>query len=155
MGLKIPSRYTYSNINNKIDQLYATNNYSFINYDIVNENGRNILKLNVAEDQNRIFMKFGLHYDEVLKQVFWQTLPQKSFIQNSNASLDVVFGDKPRYYFNYLMDNGYIPGFGIYSSGMKLDLKIRMQMYTKTGIGSGMKFISSRYGKTDTPSEED
>ncbi len=65
MGLKIPSRYTYSNINNKIDQLYATNNYSFINYDIVNENGRNILKLNVAEDQNRIFMKFGLHYDEV------------------------------------------------------------------------------------------
>lgn len=30
-----------------------------------------------------------------------------------------------------------------------------MQMYTKTGIGSGMKFISSRYGKTDTPSEED
>jgi NTE family protein len=55
MGLKIPSRYTYSNINSKIDQLYATNNYSFINYDIVNENGRNILKLNVAEDQNHFY----------------------------------------------------------------------------------------------------
>ncbi|MCT3899704.1 patatin-like phospholipase family protein [Elizabethkingia anophelis] len=124
MGLKIPSRYTYSNINNKIDQLYATNNYSFINYDIVNENGRNILKLNVAEDQNRIFMKFGLHYDEVFKTGLLANLTAKrALFKNSNASLDVVFGDKPRYYFNYLMDNGYIPGFGIYSSGMKLDLK--------------------------------
>ncbi|MCL1667572.1 patatin-like phospholipase family protein [Elizabethkingia ursingii] len=124
MGLKIPSRYTYSNINSKIDQLYATNNYSFINYDIVNENGRNILKLNVAEDQNRIFMKFGLHYDEVFKTGLLANLTAKrALFKNSNASLDVVFGDKPRYYFNYLMDNGYIPGFGIFSSGMKLDLK--------------------------------
>lgn len=124
MGLKIPSRYTYSNINNKIDRLYATNNYSFINYDIVNENGRNILKLNVAEDQNRIFMKFGLHYDEVFKTGLLANLTAKrALFKNSNASLDVVFGDKPRYYFNYLMDNGYIPGFGIYSSGMKLRSK--------------------------------
>ncbi|KUY15798.1 patatin [Elizabethkingia miricola] len=124
MGLKIPSRYTYSNINSKIDQLYATNNYSFINYDIVNDNGRNILKLNVAEDQNRIFMKFGLHYDEVFKTGLLANLTAKrALFKNSNASLDVVFGDKPRYYFNYLMDNGYIPGFGIFSSGMKLDLK--------------------------------
>lgn len=124
MGLKIPSRYTYSNINSKIDQLYATNNYSFINYDIVNENGRNILKLNVAEDQNRIFMKFGLHYDEVFKTGLLANLTAKrALFKNSNASLDVVFGDKPRYYFNYLMDNGYIPGFGLFSSGMKLDLK--------------------------------
>ncbi|MCL1679757.1 patatin-like phospholipase family protein [Elizabethkingia miricola] len=124
MGLKTPSRYTYSNINSKIDQLYATNNYSFINYDIVNDNGRNILKLNVAEDQNRIFMKFGLHYDEVFKTGLLANLTAKrALFKNSNASLDVVFGDKPRYYFNYLMDNGYIPGFGIFSSGMKLDLK--------------------------------
>lgn len=80
MGLKIPSRYTYSNINNKIDQLYATNNYSFINYDIVNENGRNILKLNVAEDQNRIFMKFGLHYDEVFKTGLLANLTAKELL---------------------------------------------------------------------------
>jgi NTE family protein len=38
-------------------------------------------------------------------------------------SLDVVIGDNPRYYFNYFIDNGYIPGFGLYSSGMTFDLK--------------------------------
>jgi NTE family protein len=37
--------------------------------------------------------------------------------------LDVVVGDKLRYYLNYFIDNGYIPGFGIYSSGMSFDLK--------------------------------
>ncbi len=67
MGLKTPYQYTYSNINEKIDKLYATNNYSFINYDIVNDNGRNILKMDVAEDPNRLFLKFGLHYDEIFK----------------------------------------------------------------------------------------
>ncbi|AQX04367.1 patatin [Elizabethkingia meningoseptica] len=124
MGLKTPYQYTYSNINEKIDKLYATNNYSFINYDIVNDNGRNILKMDVAEDPNRLFLKFGLHYDEIFKTGLLTNITAKrALFKNSTASLDVVFGDKFRYYFNYLMDNGYIPGFGIYSSGMKFDLK--------------------------------
>ena len=56
-------------------------------------------------------MKFGLHYDEVFKTGLLANLTAKrALFKNSNASLDVVFGDKPRYYFNYLMDNGYIPG---------------------------------------------
>ena len=37
--------------------------------------------------------------------------------------MDIVVGDNPRYYFNYFIDNGYIPGFGIYSTGMTFDLK--------------------------------
>ncbi|NAW51569.1 patatin [Elizabethkingia argentiflava] len=124
MGLKTPSQYTYKKINDKIDKLYATNNYNFINYNIINENGRNILKINVIEDQSRLFLKFGLHYDEIFKTGLLANFSAKrALFKNSNASLDIVFGDKPRYYLNYLMDNGYIPGLGIYSSGMQLDLK--------------------------------
>lgn len=124
MGLRLPSMQTYGSINKKIDKLVATNNYRFINYDIIPENDANYLKLYVTEDEARHFLKVGLHYDEVFKTGLLLNYSGKRLLfKNSNLSLDVVVGDKPRYYLNYFIDNGYIPGFGIYSSGMSFDLK--------------------------------
>lgn len=124
MGLRLPSLQTYGSINKKIDKLVATNNYKFINYDIISENDVNYLKLYVTEDNSRHFLKFGLHYDEIFKTGLLVNYSAKRLLfRNSNLSLDVVVGDKPRYYLNYFIDNGYIPGFGIYSSGMSFDLK--------------------------------
>ncbi|CEJ67869.1 patatin-like phospholipase family protein [Chryseobacterium oranimense] len=124
MGLRLPSMQTYGSINKKIDKLVATNNYRFINYDIIPENDANYLKLYVTEDDARHFLKVGLHYDEVFKTGLLMNYSGKRLLfKNSNLSLDVVVGDKPRYYLNYFIDNGYIPGFGIYSSGMSFDLK--------------------------------
>ncbi|SHK26344.1 patatin-like phospholipase family protein [Epilithonimonas mollis] len=124
MGLNLPSIQTYGSVNKMIDKLYATNNYKFINYDIVQENNGNYLKLYVTEDESRHFLKFGLHYDEVFKTGLLLNYSAKRLLfRNSNLSLDVIIGDNPRYYFNYFIDNGYIPGFGIYSSGMTFDLK--------------------------------
>ncbi|UWX59896.1 patatin-like phospholipase family protein [Chryseobacterium oranimense] len=124
MALRLPSMQTYGSINKKIDKLVATNNYRFINYDIIPENDANYLKLYVTEDEARHFLKVGLHYDEVFKTGLLLNYSGKRLLfKNSNLSLDVVVGDKPRYYLNYFIDNGYIPGFGIYSSGMSFDLK--------------------------------
>ena len=124
MGLRLPSMQTYGSINKGIDKLVATNNYRFINYDIVTENNLNYLKLYVTEDDARHFLKFGLHYDEIFKTGLLLNYSAKRLLfKNSNLSLDVVVGDKPRYYLNYFVDNGYIPGFGFYSSGMSFDLK--------------------------------
>ena len=124
MGLKIPSMQTYGSINKMLDKLYATNNYKFINYDIIQHNNSNYLKLIVTEDDTRHFLKIGLHYDEIFKTGLLLNYSAKRLLfRNSNLSLDVVVGDSPRYYFNYFIDNGYIPGFGIYSSGMSFDLK--------------------------------
>jgi NTE family protein len=124
MGLRLPSMQTYGSINKKIDKLIATNNYKFINYDIVSENDANYLKLYVTEDNARHFLKFGLHYDEIFKTGLLLNYSAKRLLfKNSNLSVDVVVGDKPRYYLNYFIDNGYIPGFGLYSSGMRFNLK--------------------------------
>lgn len=124
MGLKIPSVQTYGNINKMIDKLYATNNFKIIKYDIIQKDNKNVLKLTVNEDNNRYFLKFGLHYDEVFKSSLLANLTVKRFLfRNSSISIDGVFGDKPRFYLNYFIDNGYIPGFGIYASGMTFDLK--------------------------------
>lgn len=124
MGLRLPSLQTYGSINKMIDKLYATNNYQFINYDLIQENDTNYLKIQVTEDNTRHFVKFGLHYDEIFKTGLLLNYSAKRLLfKNSNLSLDVVVGDKARYYFNYFIDNGYIPGFGLYSSGMQFDIK--------------------------------
>lgn len=123
MNLKIPSLQTYGGINKMIDKLYATNNYRLINYDIIQQDNRNILKLDVSEDDTRFFLKFGIHYDEIFKTgLLLNATAKRLLFKNSTVSLDVIVGDKPRYYFNYFIDNGYIPGFGLYASGMSLDL---------------------------------
>lgn len=124
MNLRLPSLQTYGSVNRGIDKLVATNNYRFINYDIVTEDDSSYLKLYVTEDEARHFLKFGLHYDEIFKTGLLLNYSAKRLLfKNSNLSLDIVVGDKPRFYLNYFVDNGYIPGFGLYSSGMSFDLK--------------------------------
>ena len=124
MGLTLPSMQTYGSVNKMIDKLYATNNYRFINYDIIQQDNSNYLKLYVTEDEAKHFLKFGLHYDEIFKTGLLLNYSAKRLLfRNSNLSMDIVVGDNPRYYFNYFIDNGYIPGFGIYSTGMTFDLK--------------------------------
>ncbi len=124
MNMKIPSVQTYGNINKMIDKLYATDNFKIINYDIIQKENKNILKISVNEDNNRFFLKFGLHYDEVFKSGLLVNLTIKRLaFKNSSISIDGILGDKPRYYINYFIDNGYIPGFGFYASGMTFDLK--------------------------------
>lgn len=124
MNLKTPALLTYGNINKMIDKLYATNNYKLINYDLLQNDNRNILRVDVQEDDTRFFLKFGLHYDEIFKTGLLLNITAKRlFFRNSTISLDGIIGDKPRYYFNYFIDNGYIPGFGIYASGMSFNTK--------------------------------
>ena len=108
MNLKIPSLQTYAGINQMIDKLYATNNYKLINYDLIQDKGKNILKLELEEDNARFLLKFGLHYDEVFKTgLLINTTIKRFLFQNSILSLDaIVGGNKPRYYFNYFVANG-------------------------------------------------
>jgi NTE family protein len=122
MNLKIPTLLTYGNINKMIDKLYATNNYNLINYDILQTDSVNILRVDVQEDDTRFFLKFGLHYDQIFKTgLLLNATIKRLFFRNSTISVDGIIGDKPRYYFNYFIDNGYIPGFGIYASGMSFN----------------------------------
>ncbi|SFI29139.1 patatin-like phospholipase family protein [Halpernia frigidisoli] len=135
MNLKTPALLTYGNINKMIDKLYATNNYKLINYDVIQKDNLNILRVDVQEDDTRFFLKFGLHYDEIFKTgLLLNATAKRLFFRNSTISLDGIIGDKPRYYFNYFIDNGYIPGFGVYASGMSFN--------TKTNSGDIIKTVN-------------
>ena len=176
MNLKIPSLQTYAGINQMIDKLYATNNYKLINYDLVYHEGKNILKLELEEDDTRFFLKFGLHYDEIFKTgLLINTTIKRLLFQNSILSLDVIVGgNRPRYYFNYFVDNGYLPGFGVYSSGMSFQLYdhdrneigkwkwFRNEIYIQSiwkdryAIGGGMShdYFESKIGTTRYDNEK-
>ena len=145
MNLRVPSLQTYGGINKMIDKLYSTHNYRLINYDIIQKNDHNFLNLTVTEDDTRFFLKFGLHYDEVFKTgLLINATVKRLLFRNSTISLDVVAGDKPRYYFNYFIDNGYIPGFGVYASGMTLDLNdVDSNVYEKWNWLRNEAFIQS------------
>lgn len=122
MNLKLPAMLTYNQINSMMDKLYATDNFSLISYDILNESGKYVLSVHLDEDNTRYFLRAGLHYDQVFKTgLLLNATAKRVLFKNSSASLDVVIGDQPRYYFNYFIDNGYIPGFGLYASGMKFN----------------------------------
>ena len=133
MTLKLPSSQTYGSINKMIDKLYATNNYKIINYEIIQKDNKNVLKLFVTEDNNRLFLKFGLHYDDIFKSGLLANITVKRLLfKNSSISIDGVFGDKSRYYVNYFIDNGYIPGIGLNASGMSFDLKSQDKLAYET-----------------------
>lgn len=124
MGINIPSFQTHGSINKMIDKLYATNNYHLISYDILKINGKNILNINLEEDQQKYFLKLGLHYDKIFKTGFLiNTTAKRALFKNETISMDIILGDQPRYYFNYFVDNGFVPGFGIHLSGMNLSLR--------------------------------
>ncbi len=124
MNLRLPQLLSYTQINSMLDKLYATGNYNLISYDIEENEGNYSLNLNVEEDTTRLFLKAGLHYDPTFRTgLLLNATFRRPIFNNSIASLDVVIGDKPRYYFNYFIDNGYIPGFGLYASGMTFNTK--------------------------------
>ncbi len=145
MSLRIPSLQTYGSINKMIDKLYSTNNYKLINYDLIQSESGNYLKIFVTEDDTRFFLKFGLHYDEIFKTgLLINATAKRLLFRNSTISFDAVIGDKPRYYFNYFIDNGYIPGFGVYASGMNLELNdVDSNVYDKWNWFRNEAYIQS------------
>jgi NTE family protein len=73
-----------------IDKLYATNNYKIINYEIIQKDNKNVLKLIVTEDNNRLFLKFGLHYDDIFKSGLLANITVKRLLfKNSSISINL------------------------------------------------------------------
>lgn len=109
-------KISYGDIKMGIDNLNATQNFSVINYSLESNNTKDDLKLNLTENPNRTFLKFGLHYDGLFKSAILVNLTQKkTFFKNDIASLDIVLGDNIRYNLDYYIDNGFHWSFGFKS----------------------------------------
>ena len=96
--------------------LNATQNFSAINYSFEKMQDGDKLILQLKENDNNTFLKFGLHYDDLFKSGILVNYTKKRLIaKNDVASLDVILGDNIRYNFDYYIDNGFYWSFGFNS----------------------------------------
>lgn len=107
--LKIESqqKITYKDLNNGLNNLSATGNFNRVTYDIEQQNNRNILVVEVDENENKTFLKLAAHYDDLYKSGLLINLTKKSLFQtNDVVSFDLILGDNIRYDFEYFIDKG-------------------------------------------------
>lgn len=122
IDLNTPQKIPYSEIVNSVDRLYATGNFSQIDFLIQDDLYGKRIVYQLKEESSRMFLKLGAHYDNVYKTGFLTNLTIKNiFWKNSFLSSDLILGDKLRFNINYLIDNGTKPSFGINYSYRNVD----------------------------------
>lgn len=116
LKFKRNSKITFEKLQKGVLNLNATQNFSAISYSFEKMQEGEKLILNLKENSNNAFLKFGLHYDDLYKSgVLINFTKKKLFVKNDVASFDVVLGDNIRYNFDYYIDNGFYWSFGFNS----------------------------------------
>ncbi|MEO0045371.1 MAG: hypothetical protein RL705_562 [Bacteroidota bacterium] len=116
LRFKNGKKISYEDLKTGINNINATQNFSRISYTIEPYQGADELKLNLTENTNKTFLKFGLNYDGLYKSALLTNITQKkSLFKNDVVSLDIGLGDNIRYNLDYYIDNGFYWSFGLKS----------------------------------------
>ncbi len=98
---------TYKDIMIGVNNLSATGNFTRIDYYLDHKEFGNELVVKLKESDEKTFLKFALHYDDLYKSSFLLNFTHKSLLfDNDITSLDLVLGDNIRYNFDYFIDKG-------------------------------------------------
>ena len=118
LKLIIPSKTTYKNFSEGINNLSATENFRKINYRFIkDEKGKLIIKLDLTESENKTSLRLALHYDDLYKTAALINFTRKRlFTNNDITSFDLIVGDNLRYNFDYFIDKGYYWSIGFNSN---------------------------------------
>ena len=110
------TKISHAQLEKGISTLNATQNFSAITYSLEKTQKGERLTLNLNENRNNTFLKFGLHYDDLYKSGVLVNYTHKKIItKNDVVSLDVILGDNFRYNLDYYIDNGFYWSFGLNS----------------------------------------
>ncbi len=116
LQFKAHQKISYDDLKIGIDNLTATQNFSSISYTIEPNPEGDAIQLDLTESQVHSFLKFSLHYDNLLKSGILANITHRKFLlKNDIASLDIVLGDNFRYNFDYYVDNGFYFSYGVRS----------------------------------------
>lgn len=129
---------TYNEIRKGIENLNASQNFSYINYTLSKEANGESLNLFLKENEVRSYLKFGLHYDGLYKSGLIANFTQKRLLfKNDVFSFDVVLGDNFRYAAEYYVDNGFYLSVGVRSKSHRFNRNL------DTSIGNGSIFVDT------------
>lgn len=142
LKIKRNTKVPIAQIEKGISNLNATQNFSAISYSFEKIQSGERLALQLKENKNNTFLKFGLHYDDLYKSGVLVNYTHKKLIaKNDVASLDVILGDNFRYNFDYYIDNGFYWSFGFNSKFNSFNRNIATDfsngiVFTDLGINS-------------------
>ncbi len=115
LKLKMPRVTTYEKLNEGINNLSATGNFDRVSHRLIDKDEGKELALNVKESENKMLLRFALHYDDLYQTAALVNVTRKSLLFNNDVlSLDVALGDNIRYNLDYYIDKGFY-----WSTGLK------------------------------------
>lgn len=107
---------TFTKLQRGINNLSATGNFRAIKYELLSNGDGVGLLLDVKENPDKMFIRLGLHYDDLYKSAGIVNLTKKNFLMDDDvASFDFIVGDNLRYRLEYYVDKGFYWSFGITS----------------------------------------
>jgi len=116
LRFNVDDNITFEKLQQGINNLSATGNFRSIKYELLN-NGEGVeLLLNVKENPDKMFIRLGVHYDDLYKSAGIVNLTRKNVLMDDDvASIDFIIGDNLRYNFEYYVDKGFYWSFGVNS----------------------------------------
>ncbi|HMK07309.1 MAG TPA: patatin-like phospholipase family protein, partial [Flavobacterium sp.] len=138
---------SYDDLTVGMNNISSTQNFSDISYRLEKNGENDDLVLQLKEDLNTTFLKFGLHYDGLYKSAFLVNITKKkSLVKNDLLSLDFILGDNIRYNLDYYIDNGFYWSFGFKSRLNRFNKNIGTDFHRGELIQQlGLKTIDINY----------
>ncbi|MEL4306791.1 patatin-like phospholipase family protein [Joostella sp. CR20] len=107
---------TFDKIDQGMSNLAATDNFNSVRYEFRPNNDGYILSVPIVEKQTDMFLKLGIHYDDLYKTAAIINITKKNLLfADDNIYLDFIVGDFVRYNFEYYLDKGFYWSFGFKS----------------------------------------
>ena len=129
MHLKyLDRRISFDQLSEGLSNLMATNNFHSISHQIRHTDEGEHIDFFLKENPQRTFLKFGVHYDNLLKTGFLMNYTSNYLLQKSDfLSLDLIVGDNTRYQFDYFVDKGFYVSYGFRSRFLQFSRKLDSQ----------------------------
>ncbi len=125
----LAQKTTFDKLQNGISNLAATKNFKTIRYELKSNGMGEDLILKLKENPNKMFVRLGVHYDDLFKSAALINLTKKNFLMDDDvASFDFILGDNLRYTMQYYVDKGSYWSFGINSKFVSFKQEINFDL---------------------------
>jgi len=116
LRINVPDKTTFENLQQGVNNLAATGNFTAIRYELVSNGSGEDLILKLRENPNKNYLRLAVHYDDLYKTAALINLTKKNLLMKDDVvSIDFALGDNLRYNFQYYLDKGSYWSFGINS----------------------------------------
>ncbi|WP_338356789.1 patatin-like phospholipase family protein [Yeosuana marina] len=131
LKLKGNEKVSYKKFNKGVNNLIATNNFDYFQYEFNKSKDSDGYDLNAQLTETKIsaYLKLGIHYDKLYKSAALINLTKKRLLaKNDIASLDIILGDNVRYNFEYFIDKGFYWSIGVRSRYDQFNKNVNAQL---------------------------